>query len=503
MELYLIKSTVCLALIFAFYKFFLEKESMHRLKRFYLLGGIATSFLAPALTFTQYIEVTPAPAPVLNHASISLHTTEIPSGPDYLTIFLWVVYLLGVVFFTFKFGKNLYIITQKITKNQRIRSRNLFHVLLKIPTTPHTFFNYIFLHKQSFEANEIPKEVLLHEQVHAEQKHSFDTVFMEVVQIIFWFNPLVYWVKQAIKLNHEFLADQGVLQQGTDKLLYQHILLAFSSGAATPSMANSINYSSLKKRFTVMKANTSTRAKWIKGLLVIPLLSLLIYGFSNRKLAVEPNESTSEVITSQQNNPSPKEIGEYNQLAKKYNAQPKNSRVVPLSDLKRMEEIYRKMTVSQKEESQPFPECPPPPPPAPPAPPTPPVASLDPVDHLIRMAKENAVFFYEDLPVSSEEAMKLLKKNSNLNIETVRFKNSNPIVKITPGPITPSAPKALPAPDPAANLVEIAKRGGQFYLNGKEVSAEKAIKALRENEGSKIDIDETNPDHPVVWISGC
>ncbi len=503
--MYLLKSTVCIALVFAFYKLILEKESMHRVKRFYLLGGIVASFLAPLITFTKYVEATPNLSPVTNNATITLLPSQIQSGPDYLSIILWSVYFLGVVFFAFKFGKNLFIITQKIAKNQRIRNRNLFHVLLKIPTTPHTFFNYIFLHKETFEANAIPNEVLLHEQIHAEQKHSLDTLFIEVVQIIFWFNPLVYLIKQAIKLNHEFLADQGVLAQGTDKSFYQNILLAFSSGATTPIMANSINYSSIKKRFTVMKTNTSRKTKWLKSLLILPLLSLILYGFSNRELMIVPEGQSSHASILQQKDPTPAEIAEYNRLAKKYNAQSKETRVVPYKDLMRMEAIYKGMSASQKETSQPFPECPPPPqPPVPPVPPVPPIASLEPVDHVVRMAKENAVFFFEEQPISSDKAIALMKENRNLNLETVTFKNSNPIVKISSKPITtPSKVVSQPAPDPAANLVEIAKRGGTFYVNKKKVSSEEAIKAIRENQGSKIDIDETDPDHPVVWISGC
>jgi hypothetical protein len=47
------------------------------------------------------------------------------------------------------------------------------------------------------------------------------------------------------------------------------------------------------------------------------------------------------------------------------------------------------------------------------------------------MAYENAAFFYEGKRISSDKAIDIFKKNKNLNIETEKFKNSNPIVKIT------------------------------------------------------------------------
>jgi bla regulator protein blaR1 len=504
MEFYLLKSTLCLAIFYAFYKLILEKESMHMVKRFYLLGGMLLSFLIPVITFTRYIEVQPNIAAITNGGGITMISSEVKSNPDYLSFFLWGIYLMGVVYFAFKFCEKLFAITHKITHNERIKRKNLFHVLLQTPTTPHTFFNYIFLNKDKYEAQQIPKEVLLHEQIHAKQKHSIDTIFIELTQIIFWFNPLIYFLKRSIKLNHEFLADQGVLQQGTDKIMYQNILLAFSSGAATPIMANSINYSSIKKRFTVMKTSTSTKKKWLLGLLIIPLLSLVLFSFSNREVAFKLTAQSTGTTTTQQEIASPKEIAEYNRLAKRYNAQPKDSRVVILKDLQRMEFIYKKMSVTQKEGSEPFPECPPPPP-SPSAPTSAPtIASLEPVDHIIRMAKENAVFFYEEQPISSDKAIALLKKNKDLNIETVTFKNSNPIVKISTKPYTPKTKDVSgPVTDPAANIIDIAKRGGTFYIDGEKVSADKAIQTLRENERLKVDIDETDPDNPKVWIKSC
>lgn len=62
------------------------------------------------------------------------------------------------------------------------------------------------------------------------------------------------------------------------------------------------------------------------------------------------------------------EIKEFNTLAKKYNAQPQETRVIPLKDLKKLETIYGRMSNEQKQQALPFPECPPVPPAPDPAP---------------------------------------------------------------------------------------------------------------------------------------
>lgn len=59
----------------------------------------------------------------------------------------------------------------------------------------------------------------------------------------------------------------------------------------------------------------------------------------------------------------PEQVVEYNTLAKKYNAQPLEQRIIKLKDIKYLESLYKLMSIEQKKNAEPFPECPPPPPP--------------------------------------------------------------------------------------------------------------------------------------------
>lgn len=155
-------------------------------------------------------------------------------------------------------------------------------MLLNEVIVPHTFFSYVFVNKLKFQNNEIPQEVLLHEQAHAREKHSIDILLIELYQIIFWFNPFILILKRDMKLNHEFMADAAVLRNGADQKNYQNLLLHYSSIQEGSGLAHAFNYSSIKKRFTVMKTQTSKRSKWIKSLLLLPLTAFLVFGFSNK-----------------------------------------------------------------------------------------------------------------------------------------------------------------------------------------------------------------------------
>ncbi|CAN0598020.1 unnamed protein product, partial [Ectocarpus sp. 12 AP-2014] len=91
------------------------------------------------------------------------------------------------------------------------------------------------------------------------------------------------------KLNHEFLADSAVIKGHKNQLHYQNTLLSYLSNDnfhthQSVGIANAINYSSIKKRFIIMKKQTSKRGILIRSLLILPLLSLMLYGFSQRNV---------------------------------------------------------------------------------------------------------------------------------------------------------------------------------------------------------------------------
>jgi beta-lactamase regulating signal transducer with metallopeptidase domain len=291
---YLIKSSACLAVFMLFYKLFLEKENMHVFKRFYLLTSLLISIGIPFITFTQFVEV-----PInLNDLTLSKATNSITIQEEtinYLPYILWSIYVLGVVIFSLKFSFNLSKISLKIKRNPKLKTQKSIHVLLEELIVPHTFLSYIFLNKTHFETQQIPAEVLIHEETHVIQKHSLDIIFIELFQILFWFNPLIYLLKNSIKLNHEFLADQEVIKKGVALSKYQQILLAFSSNALEPQLATAINYSSIKKRFTVMKTSSSKTGIWLRSIVLLPIIALLIFSFSTKKIIEEEIKSDSKI----------------------------------------------------------------------------------------------------------------------------------------------------------------------------------------------------------------
>jgi len=378
MVIYLLKSTACLGIFLLFYKLLLEQESMHHFKRYFLLCTLIISLGIPSIVITEFVEIAPSSqsARVMN-IDTPTETQPIVQVVDKLpinwTLLLWTIYGIGVLVFGLRFIRHLLLIWSRVHNNPNLKHQFSIKVLLQESIPPHTFFNYIFLNKQKYEANNIPDVVLLHEETHAKQKHSLDVLFIELMQAVLWFNPIIQLYKKSIKLNHEFLADSSVLKKNENQLTYQNTLLAYLSNGSfhtnqSIGLTNAINYSSIKKRFIIMKKQTSKRGIVLRSILLLPLMATLLLGFSERKTIMKPEgtDYKDNVIMGKQNNTvqlaeltQETDIEKYNKLAKKYNAIPVKNRVIPLNDLKFLETIYKNMSKAQKATAQPFPECPP------------------------------------------------------------------------------------------------------------------------------------------------
>ncbi len=107
MGIYLLKFSACLAVFMIFYKLFLEKESFHNFKRFYLIGVLLLAAGIPLITFTTYIES--VPVEITQNSNDFTTPTYVPEQlleepVNYIPQVLWSIYMLGVIIFTIRFG---------------------------------------------------------------------------------------------------------------------------------------------------------------------------------------------------------------------------------------------------------------------------------------------------------------------------------------------------------------------------------------------------------------
>ncbi|MDD7913541.1 M56 family metallopeptidase [Polaribacter ponticola] len=299
---YLLKSTACLALLLFFYHLVLEKEKMHSFNRFYLLVGVIASFLIPLATITTYekIQVEPITNEVAQTFSNPIFTDNsvniIQENPiNYTQIAIYIYSFISLVLL-FRFGFNLFKIIRKTRTYKTIGHQKAKLVLVDDKILPHTFWNYIFINKDDYENKKIEQELFTHELTHVTQKHTLDVLLIEFLQAIFWINPLFIFIKKAIQLNHEFLADDTVINQYKNTFQYQHLLLNKATWNNEYYLASNLNYSLTKKRLTMMTTQSSPTKILLKKLAVIPLLAGFIFLFAERVEAQEKQEIKEEPI---------------------------------------------------------------------------------------------------------------------------------------------------------------------------------------------------------------
>jgi hypothetical protein len=137
-----------------------------------------------------------------------------------------------------RFALGLHDIYSSIEKGKQVSFNGNKLVLLDELVTPQSFLNWIFLNKADYESGKIEKDILEHELTHIRQKHSLDVILIELLRIMFWFNPFIYGYRHSIMLNHEFLADEHVVTHVSEKKKYQETLLEFATSETNAKFVN-------------------------------------------------------------------------------------------------------------------------------------------------------------------------------------------------------------------------------------------------------------------------
>ena len=285
---FLIKSTIPLLVLLTIYHLLLEREKMHFFNRFYLLFSLLFSLAIPFITIEVIEEIT---SPIIQNNSIQIDqgSAVLVEETDYFPIILWSIYGLITFFLSIRFMMNILKITSRIKSNTRTDYKNAKLVLLKEEALPHTFLNTIFINETDYINQKIEAELFSHELTHVTQKHTYDVLFIEILKTIFWFNPIFIFYKKAIQLNHEFLADEKVVNSYDNIPFYQNLLLSKANNIPAYYLTSNLNYSLTKKRLIMMTKTTSKTKAILKKIVIIPLISGLVFFLCFKTIAQESN----------------------------------------------------------------------------------------------------------------------------------------------------------------------------------------------------------------------
>jgi hypothetical protein len=286
---FIIKSTLSLSVLLAVYHLLLEKEKIHQFNRFYLLFSLVFSLSIPFITIEVIQE---SISPLIGKAAIKPGEPTmiiIEDSMNYWLVSLWGIYAIVSSILIIRFITNIRKLTSRINSNPAIDYKNSKLVLLKEKVLPHTFLDTIFINETDYHNRKIEAELYTHELIHVTQKHTLDILFIEILKMVFWFNPIFIFYKKAIQLNHEFLADEKVVKSYNNVPFYQNLLLSVANANSSYYLASNLNYSITKKRLIMMTKTTSAPTSMLKKLVLIPLFTSIVILSCAKK--VEKEES--------------------------------------------------------------------------------------------------------------------------------------------------------------------------------------------------------------------
>ena len=295
---YILKSAVCLAMFYLFYRLLLSKETFHRFNRMALLGVMLLSCLLPLVKVTVE-QASPVNAQVMSMEDLLLMyqwnseaVVEEGSRPFHWQEGLVLVYFVGVFFVIVRhlwsLGRMLYLIRHSRCERLDNGIRLVVH---RRKLAPFSWMRYIVISETDLK--ESGHHILVHEMAHIHHHHSWDLLLTEACAWLQWFNPAIWLLKQELQNIHEYEADEEVLRQGINAKEYQMLLIKKAVGARLYSIANSFNHSSLKKRITMMirkKSNPWARAKY---LYVLPLAAVTVAAFARPEISKPLDEISS------------------------------------------------------------------------------------------------------------------------------------------------------------------------------------------------------------------
>jgi len=295
------------------YELLLKKETFFNYNRWYLLITPVIALTLPFLNIAALNELVPQesaaainsfllPEIIIGGSPQAVETLPEVNLSSHSTSINW--WMLAYVFgATLSLG----IVFKKYLNLRKLFNFNLIfkadtYKIIEVPSSnlACTFYKTIFLGDQLSEAEKT--QILAHEIVHVQGKHSLDLVFFEIFKIVFWFNPLIYIYQNRIATLHEFIADAKVVKTSNKGSYYEQLLNSAFNTQNISFINQFFNHSLIKKRIVMLQKSRSKTSAKFKYLMVVPLMFVMLTYVSCSTNEENPSEIKDVSISTQLEN---------------------------------------------------------------------------------------------------------------------------------------------------------------------------------------------------------
>lgn len=295
---YVLKSSICLLLFLLVYRLLIAQLTHFSLMRFYLLVSVLLSLFLPLLILpiqwnssVQTTNLFANSGLLMDFKSSGYYDIQsLINDPGNnigavllqgLIFVLITIYILGLLYKAHCFVRNLKSIQNCVKFNPKVREGRFWLVDLNEKVPPFSFFNYIFIANsyQKLSVDELQR-IKDHEKIHSEQFHSLDVLFIELLSIIFWFNPLLIYLKRSIQEIHEYIVDERIAGSGNGKKHYAELLLKLASDVEGFNLSAGFSGSQIKRRIVMICKQRSLPGHKLMFIILVPVTIFIMLSFS-------------------------------------------------------------------------------------------------------------------------------------------------------------------------------------------------------------------------------
>jgi TonB family protein len=232
---YFLEANVVLLAFALVYYSLLVKQSNFQFRRFFILSATFCAVVVPLVSINLGQNIVPQSLVSAGITTIMLDEVVLSAGLEgsafsffdqHWSIYLIICYALISALFLVGFINQLLSIKNILSNKSIKRSKHRGYTLIETTNNYPTFsFFGILIFRNYDNINESERnQIIAHEEVHIHQWHSLDVVFLEVMKVVFWINPGIWFFRKSQVENHEYIVDEKILQHH-DRSEYQQLLV--------------------------------------------------------------------------------------------------------------------------------------------------------------------------------------------------------------------------------------------------------------------------------------
>jgi TonB family protein len=292
---YLIEANAGIIVFLVLYRVLLKNETNFSFRRAYLLGGLFISMFFPLITLpgnasiptiSNLMPVYWLPELVVGNSSAAAAATTTTGWP-----LLSYLYVAGIIICLVKFLIEFLQLVNLIRKSPHRKGI----IEIESNMVAFSFFHFIFIGNATSLSPHDKEKIIKHERAHQQLGHSVDLLLLEILRILFWFNPALNVYKKELCTVHEFQADEKAIEEN-DIQTYCSLLARVALMSADFSLANHFNNSLTIKRITMINT-MKTKMRWWKPAVVVPVAAAFFFAVACQDQVMEEIKDASKTAS--------------------------------------------------------------------------------------------------------------------------------------------------------------------------------------------------------------